>query len=500
MMFFVVQVALFSEGGPSLTPAASIPSIAAATSEPAFQSDGQNVGVQGVNDVSLVNGELAGRIGTAIYAFGQGVDLNQGVGHVVVAAFGAVVEAVVAAPTPTPTATLTPTQPPMPDPTLPRRPTPTPTPTPDPTPPPTPDPTPPPTPDPTPPPTPDPTPPLTATVAPPPALPDSTCAATVAGVTAAAVHAARDAAGTGTVCFPAGTYSGDLVASVAGQTWRLDPNATLTGAIEVSGNGVTISGGGSQRGTGDEWSAGVQVTADDVTVEAMRFVSGGQGVAIFGRDRTTIRSSDFRGLSGSALAIWGHNLGADDTLFEGNTIVQTLGNHVSPIMGRGDEGVNPCPLVNRRTIIRNNTMDQANQTIGWFGIEFKCHEDGVIEGNDLRGGHVLVSLPDNNRMIVRSNLFHMESSAFWGVEIAKAHDITVTHNRFTGSGPTFDDAVETNSDSLRAIVTWNHVSNVKAVAIGSGLTVTDNCIVNIGMVVEAFGPVTEARNTPTACG
>jgi hypothetical protein len=115
------------------------------------------------------------------------------------------------------------------------------------------------------------------------------CTRTVAGFTAAAVHAARDAAGSGTVCFPAGTYSGNVTASVAGQTWRLDPNAMLTGVIQVTGRGVTISGGRSQRGTGDAWSAGVEVNADDVTVERMRFVSGGIGVATYGRDRTTVR-------------------------------------------------------------------------------------------------------------------------------------------------------------------------------------------------------------------
>jgi hypothetical protein len=238
-----------------------------------------------------------------------------------------------------------------------------------------------------------------------------------------------------------------------------------------------------------------------VTVKRMHFVSGGQGVAIFGRDRTTVRDSDFRGLSGSSFFVWGAGRGADDAVFEDNTVVQTLGFHVSPISGRASEGPgNPCPIVNRRTIIRNNVMDQGNQTIGWFGVELTCHEDGIIEGNDLRGGQVLISLPLNNRMIVRNNALHLESTAYWGVEIAKANDITVTHNRFTGSGRTFDYAVAENSGSQRAIVTWNHVSNIKAVAGGNGLTVTDNCVVNITMVVEQPGStVTQARNTRAGC-
>jgi parallel beta helix pectate lyase-like protein len=344
-----------------------------------------------------------------------------------------------------------------------------------------------------------PTPVPTPVITPPPA-PD--CTRTVNGFNPAAVHAARDATGSGTICFPAGTYSGELTASVAGQTWWLDPNATLTGAIHVTAAKVTITGGQSQRGTGDPWSAGVEVRADDVTVARMRFVSGGIGVATYGRDRTTVRDSDFRGLSGGAFAIWGEGRGADDAVFEGNTVVQTLGHHVSPIGGRGSEGPgNPCPIVNRRTIIRNNVIDQGPQGIGWFGIELTCHEDGIIEGNDLRGGEVLISLPLNNRMIVRNNVLHLEGTPYWGVEIAKANDITVTRNRFTSSGPTVDYAVAMNSESQRAMVTWNHVSNIKAVAIGNGLTVTDNCVVNISLVVELPGnAVTQARNTPTACG
>lgn len=324
----------------------------------------------------------------------------------------------------------------------------------------------------------------------------------VAGFTASAVHAARDAAGSGgTVCFPAGTYSGNLTASVADQTWRLDPAATLTGAISATARGVTIHGGRSQRDTSDEWSAGVQVRADDVTVEAMRFVSGGQGVATFGRNRTTVRDSQFQGLSGSAFVMWGEGRGADDAVFEDNTIVQTTGHHVSPILGRGSEGPgNPCPVVNRGTVIRDNAMNQGAGELGWFGIELTCHEDGLIEGNDLRGGEVLVSLPLNNRMLVRSNVFHVAGTAYWGVEIARANDITVTRNRFLGDNPTVHHAVAENSGSLRAKVTWNYVSKMKAVAIGSGLTVTDNCVVHVTIVLEPGGQaVRQARNSPGAC-
>jgi hypothetical protein len=327
------------------------------------------------------------------------------------------------------------------------------------------------------------------------------CSETVSGFSAAAVHAARDAAGPdGIVCVPAGRYRGDLTASVAGQTWRLAAAATLEGAVRVTARGVTISGGRSERATDDQWSAGIEVRANDVTVERMRFVKGGQGVAVFGHDRTTVRRNDFRGLVGSAVFLWGEGRGADGTVVERNTIVQTAGFHVSPIAGRGAEDGNPCSVVNRGTIIRNNVVDQGSTDVGWFGIEFKCHEDGVIEGNDVRGGEVLISLPDNNRMLIRNNVLHVVGTAYWGVEIAKAHDITVTRNRFIGSSSSVHYAVAENSDSQRVSVTWNHVSMMKAVAIGNGLTVTDNCVVNVSTVVaEPGSDVTQERNDATAC-
>jgi hypothetical protein len=331
----------------------------------------------------------------------------------------------------------------------------------------------------------------------------------VTGFTAAAVHAARDAAGAGRVCFPAGTYSGDLVASVAGQTWRLDPNTTLGGSIQVTGAGVTISGGRSQRGTGDPWSAGVAVGADDVTVEGMRFVRGGIGVATYGRDRTTVRGNEFRGLSGGAFFIWGHGLGADDAVFEGNTVVQTLGSKVSPVAGRGSEGSNPCAIVNRRTIIRNNVIDQGPQGIGWFGIELKCHEDVLIERNTLRGGHALISLPDNNRVTIRQNDLTLgppargSLGAYWGVEIANAHDVTVTNNDCRGTTQTFGSCVSMNTAPLRTIVTNNRAFGFVQYLVqggGGGTVITDNCYA-AGTTLQEFPDPSDtvARNvTPCA--
>jgi parallel beta helix pectate lyase-like protein len=434
-----------------------------------------------VNDVSVSSSAFPQQLDIAMLALGYDANTTRVVSHVA-SIVADVAHAVAAIPASTPTAALTPT----PTPTASPAPTPTPTASSTPTP----------------------------TAAPRPApsrapkptpVPLAACTRTVNGFTAAAVHAARDAAGSGTVCFPAGTYAGELTASVAGQTWRLDPNATLSGAIQVTGRGVTISGGRSERGTGNAWSAGVQVRADDVTVKRMRFVSGGQGVAIYGRDRTTVRDSDFRGLSGGSLSIWGEGRGADDTLFEGNTIVQTLGFHVSPIGGRASED---CSILNRRTIIRDNVMDQGSRlaNIGWFGAEFLCHPNILIEGNTFRGGHALVSLTTKtDDFIVRGNRFDLANAAgggaYWGIEIANVHGGLVQNNVFDGkvlSGTRVAVSMNTNSSDHRIINNRVlHLPRFLELA-GAGNVITDNCLIDVPAAIMFGVPAqnTIARNGP----
>jgi len=331
------------------------------------------------------------------------------------------------------------------------------------------------------------------------------CVRTVSGFTATAVHAARDGAGAGTVCFPAGTYTGALSASVAGQTWSLAPGAVITGPINVSGAGVTIRGGTIERPTTDRWAPSVRVDADGVTVEGITFLGGGQVVSIQGNDRTRVRNNTFTGQSGSAIAIWGDGVGADDTLIEGNTITQTITYQVSPITSRGNESNVHAGVQNARTIVRNNTIDQGIGNVGWFGVEFKQSAGTLVEGNTIRGGWVLISFPETDGAIVRNNTLDMRGTPNWGIEVANSYDVTVEGNTFIGGGTSAGDhAVSLNSGSLRTTVRGNTVRDVRTLFDVSGdwHTVTDNCLANVLYEYEyrsSGGPnITFARNGP--CG
>jgi hypothetical protein len=142
-------------------------------------------------------------------------------------------------------------------------------------------------------------------------------------------------------------------------------------------------------------------------------------------------------------------------------------------------------------VIRNNYGDQGpgsedGEGVGWFGIELKCFEDVLIEGNVLRGGHALISLPDSNRVTVRGNTLDLRGYTFWGVEIAKAHDVVVEGNLIFGDGEgSGDQAVSTNSGSQRAVVRGNEVSAVRTLFVGGhNAVVTDNCLSGVRFVIE----------------
>ena len=187
------------------------------------------------------------------------------------------------------------------------------------------------------------------------------------------------------VCFPAGTYTGPVTAEVANQTWRLDDSAQLNGAVHVRAAGVRVEGGTISRPTSDRWSASVDIRADDVTVASVDFRGGGVGVGVYGIDRARILDSSFAGLSGSAVSIWSEGVGADDTVIEGNSMVQSITDQVSPITSRGNETSSHGGVQNLRTIIRGNTIDQGAGSIGWFGIELKQSKGVVIENNSDQG-------------------------------------------------------------------------------------------------------------------
>jgi hypothetical protein len=150
--------------------------------------------------------------------------------------------------------------------------------------------------------------------------------------------------------------------------------------------------------------------------------------------------------------------------------------------------------------IRNNVGDQGSGDVGWFGIELKCFEDVLIEGNRLRGGTALISLPDSNRVTIRSNTLDLTGSPHWGVEVPKAHNVTIEYNTVFGDGPQTDTAFSANSGSLNMIVRFNNVRNVKTLVDGPlSAVVTDNCIVSVTNVTQYGVPETSTIERNAVC-
>jgi len=314
------------------------------------------------------------------------------------------------------------------------------------------------------------------------------CTRTVSGFTAAAVARARDAAGVnGVVCFPAGTYSGNLTASVAGQRWQLDNNSKLTGILQITAKSVTLYNGQFVRPVVDRWLATVQIRADYATVQSVVFRGGGTGVGVYGKDRGRIISNRFIGLTGSAVSVWSEGVGADYTLIRSNRIDQTKTFKVSPITSRGNESGGHGGVQNYRTTIRSNIINQGSGSIGWFGIELKQSKGAIIEKNTITGGTVLVSLPETDKALIRWNTFDLRGTPHWGIEVGNAYDATVTENTFIGDGKTgVDYGLSMNTNPLRAIVTNNTASNMRTLVgiAGDYHQITGNCLTNVANVTE----------------
>ncbi len=303
------------------------------------------------------------------------------------------------------------------------------------------------------------------------------------------------------LCLAPGRYEGRFELVVAGQTWRLVADSVLAGSIQIRGRGAAIEGGAIELAPGGPWAAGVTVDADNVRLEDIHFKGGGLVISVVGRDRVRILGNDFAGQSGAAIFLWGEGGGSDDALIEGNHIVQTLTSKVSPIGSRGNEATTHGGVQNSRAIIRNNTIDQGGGDLGWFGIELKQSAGALIEGNTVRGGQVMVSLPESDRATVRGNTLDLSGSGYWGVEVPNANDVLIEGNTIIGSGPNSRDAaVALNSGSLRTTVRGNNVRDVRTLfaVSGDGHIVTDNCLTNVAHEFEYRndgGPnITFARN------
>jgi len=282
--------------------------------------------------------------------------------------------------------------------------------------------------------------------------------------------------------------------------------AQTSGTMNLPANGV-INKAGTYTGTrtcptSNRWAACVQILVSNVTLSNVTINGGGVGVHFHARQNVTLRNVRFSGYSGGPIWMTG---AVRNILIEGNTWTNTANVAGGFISGRGSEATNPCPTVGRYVTIRNNVGNQGSR--GWFGIELKCFEDVTIEGNSLKGGVALISLPDNNRVTVRNNTLDLRGSASYGVEVAKAHDVKVLNNTFIGDEPNpfdavapYEQAISLNSGSLRTVATGNRANNLHLFFAGPNYsTITDNCLQNVKHVHWYGTPSTStiSRNTAT---
>ena len=134
---------------------------------------------------------------------------------------------------------------------------------------------------------------------------------------------------------------------------------------------------------------------------------------------------------------------------------------------------------NKSTVIRHNTINQGAGNIGWFGIELKQSWGSVVERNSIKGGAVLMSIPETDKALIRYNTFDLRGSPDWGIEVGNAYDAIIDGNTFVGDGTGGADyAIALNSGSLRTYARGNKATDIRtffAVA-GDGHRVNDNCL------------------------
>lgn len=218
----------------------------------------------------------------------------------------------------------------------------------------------------------------------------------------------------------------------------------------------------------------VCMRADNITLDGWTVYGGGLPVGLGGKN-IAILNSHFEGYKGGPLFGGG---AFDGMLIEGNTFINPHPDAQTGFVGMRVEGANPCPVVGKNITIRNNTGDQG--TNGHFGVELKCMEDVLIEGNSFTGGAALISLPDSNRVTVRGNTLDLRGTAYWGVEVPKAHDVTIENNTFIGEGVCCDAAIAANSGSVRTTVRFNTATDFNTFMAGpKDSIVTDNCLTNV---------------------
>ena len=247
----------------------------------------------------------------------------------------------------------------------------------------------------------------------------------------------------------------------------------------------------------------IVIESSDVTLEDLTVVGGANTISIEGPyERTVIRGADIRGQIGSAVWIKG---AANGTIIEDSTFITDPGFHppsepgVSPIRVEGCAGAWPCTPLTVGTVIRGNVIDQGpyfgNDGPGWFGIELIRAPDSLIEGNTVKGGHTMISIPNSDGTVIRSNDLDLRGGATWGIEVAGSLDVVISDNLIDGGRRRGKPqaGISWNATSGRmptgSLVTGNTIRNVDTAfqVSGDGHDISGNCLGSLGSVYYEYG-------------
>jgi parallel beta-helix repeat protein len=301
----------------------------------------------------------------------------------------------------------------------------------------------------------------------------------------AAVHRARDAAGQGgTVLFPAGTYIvGKLQLNVAGQTWRLDPAATIrlrasanSSLISASGVGVRLIGGRLDGNRLAQTSSGncVSVSGSKAVVESVDVGNcRGWGIYVHGADDVQLLRNTVHDTNLAAIFVESDtSSGADNTLIQNNTIRRTFSESAGGIIVHGNNATlasvgsriigNHVEAVAQISIevwgLAHRSVIQGNTTIGgWMGISVDRSDDSIVSGNTVRGPRLYgIELAGSSRCTVRENLVDGAGAAmFAGVALTgnkiQSHASTIVANKIYRATR----GVQLNSGSSGNTITGN---------------------------------------------
>ncbi|MGH2799169.1 MAG: right-handed parallel beta-helix repeat-containing protein, partial [Thermoleophilaceae bacterium] len=221
------------------------------------------------------------------------------------------------------------------------------------------------------------------------------CTATVSGFDATSVYRARDAAGSGTVCFPAGTYTvtGPLILNVAGQRWLAQPGARLHGRIDVYAPDTTVEG----FHVGPTNYTGIQFFADRVKIL-----------------RNVIEDAGYMGIFAEK--------SVSDALIEGNIVRRT---------GFSGITIHALDVGYRNQIIGNHV-----EGTGQIAIEIWA-ADSLVRGNTTIGGEMGISMGRAHGSQVIGNVVTAArtSHSYWnGIELAATRNATAEGNRIDAAG------------------------------------------------------------------